>query len=129
PDLASSAVEEAIRFESPVQIAFRTPRETVEIEDVTLPAGEPVPIFIGACNRDPSVFERPDLYDAARQPNPHLGFIAGPHFCLGAPLARAEAPVAVRMPLERFPRPKPAGEPQWVGSMPIRLLGRLDVSW
>jgi cytochrome P450 len=129
PALVTDAVEEAIRFESPVQIAVRIPAETVEVAGEVFPAGRALPILIGACNRDPKVFADPDTFDVTRSPNPHLGFVAGEHFCVGAPLARLEAPIAVCALLERFPRLQLAGEPQWRGSLPLRSLAHLPVTW
>jgi cytochrome P450 len=129
PALVTGAVEEAIRVESPVQIAVRIPAETVEVAGQVFPGGRPLPILIGACNRDEEVFADPDGFDVTRSPNPHLGFVAGAHYCLGAPLARLEAPVAVGSVLSRFPGIELAGDPEWRGSLPLRSLARLPVAW
>jgi cytochrome P450 len=95
PDLASSAIEESLRFQSPVQITERTALATLDVDGFRFEPGDYVPIFNGAVNRDPGVFPDPDRFEIARDPNPHLAFTAGPHFCLGAPLARLEASMAL----------------------------------
>jgi len=80
-------------------------------------------------NRDPAKFTDPDRFDVGRVPNPHLAFTAGAHYCLGAPLARLEATIAVRELLERFPDLHLAGEPAWRSAFPLRGLGVLPVGW
>jgi cytochrome P450 len=94
PDLIGSAIEESIRLQSPFQFLFREPYEDTEIGGMTIPAGAMVAIMVGAANRDPAVFENPDSFDITRA-TPHLGFGKGIHFCLGAPLARLEARIAL----------------------------------
>jgi pimeloyl-[acyl-carrier protein] synthase len=83
----------------------------------------------GAANRDPFVFAEPDRFDPARDPNPHLAFGAGGHFCLGAPLARLHGEVAIRLVLERLSGLRLAGEPEWRGALPLRALERLPIAW
>jgi cytochrome P450 len=106
PELIPAAVEELIRFESPVQLIARTARQDVEVGPVTVAAGEQVLICAGAANRDPSVFAEPDHLDFHRDSCPHLGLGHGLHFCAGAALARVEAQeilrqlLALRPPLE-----------------------------
>jgi cytochrome P450 len=94
PTLVTSAIEESIRLQSPFQFLFREPYEDVEVGGVTIPAGAMIAIMVGAANRDPAVFEDPDDFDITRA-TPHLGFGKGIHFCLGAPLARLEARIAL----------------------------------
>ena len=89
PELAVT-VEEMLRFDSALQLFERTAVEEVTIGDVVVEPGQKVAVLLGAANRDPAVFERPDEMDVGRAPNPHLAFGAGVHFCLGAPLARME---------------------------------------
>lgn len=89
------AVEETLRYRSPVQWTSRIPTERVEIEGHEVEAGTPVRTYIGSANRDPAVFDRPDEFRPDRDPNPHLAFGRGIHFCLGAALARLEARIAL----------------------------------
>jgi len=106
PSLLESAIEECLRYESPVQFPI-TPRvalHELQIGEVTVPKGSFLALLLGAANRDPAVFPHPDRFDVTRSPNHHLAFGAGPHFCLGAPLARLEARIAIRTLLQRFPR-------------------------
>ena len=103
----STAIEEALRYRSPVQALFRVPTEPVELGDREIPAGEGVVVWLGSANRDERVFDRPDEFVADRQPNQHLSFGHGTHYCLGAPLARLEAKIAVEMLLQRFDRIEP----------------------
>jgi cytochrome P450 len=109
--LVPSAVEEMIRYDAPLQLFERTAREDLELGGCVLRAGEKAAALLGAANRDPDVFPDPDRFDIGRSPNPHLGFGAGVHFCLGAPLARVELQVAVAALLRRLPRLELAGEP------------------
>jgi cytochrome P450 len=90
PALDATAVEELIRFDSPLQLFERTAVSDTVIAGFPVPAGTKIAALLGAAARDPAVFPRPDELDVARQPNPHLGFGAGVHYCLGAPLARVE---------------------------------------
>jgi cytochrome P450 len=99
-----SAIEEMLRYESPVQQGtFRIVAEPVEIRGKTLEAGSLVIALLGAANRDPELFPDPDRFDIARSPNRHLGFGIGIHFCMGASLARAEARIGFNRLLERLP--------------------------
>ena len=88
-----AAFEEAVRFESPVQTFFRTTTRPVEIGGVALGEGEKVLMFLGAANRDPRRWERPDEYDIARRTSGHVGFGNGVHMCVGQLLARLEGEV------------------------------------
>ncbi|MFK7731962.1 MAG: cytochrome P450 [Pseudomonadales bacterium] len=109
PELIDSAVEEFLRFESSNQLGNRRAMETCEVGGVALEAGTLITLCIGAANRDPDVFDNADSLDIARSPNRHLAFAVGPHFCLGANLARLEATIAIGRFLQRFPRYECAG--------------------
>lgn len=95
PELGPAAVEEVLRFEPPVQRTMRYVSEPVQLDDVGLQRGDSVYLLLAAANRDPSVFQNPDSFDITRKPNRHLSFVAGIHFCLGAPLARLEGDIAL----------------------------------
>ena len=110
-DLVPRAVEELIRFDSPLQLFERTATEPVRIGSVTVEPGQKIAALLGAANRDPAVFADPDRLDLARWPNPHLGFGAGIHFCLGAPLARVELQASLATLLTDLPGLALAGEP------------------
>jgi cytochrome P450 len=86
-------------------------------------------VFTAGANRDPDVYTDPDRFDIQRAPNPHLAFSAGTHFCLGAPLARLHGQVAMQMLLERLPDIYLAGEPEWLGSFPLRVPEHLPIAW
>ena len=98
----STAIEEALRYRSPVQALFRVTSESTELGGREIPAGEGVGAWLGSANRDEHVFDRPAAFVADRQPNQHLSFGYGTHYCLGAPLARLEAKIALETLLERF---------------------------
>jgi len=110
PSLMPSAVEELLRYDSPVQATVRVTREDVEIGDHTISKGAVVVCVIGSANRDPEVFEQPDRLDLGRVDNRHLSLGFGVHFCLGAPLARLEGQLALGALIERFPDMKLAKE-------------------
>jgi cytochrome P450 len=96
-------VEELLRHDSPLHLFERTAKEPAEVAGVHLEPGDKVAALLGAANRDPDVFAHPDRFDPTRDPNPHLAFGAGIHFCIGAPLARLELAISVRTLLSRFP--------------------------
>jgi cytochrome P450 len=97
-------VEEFLRHDSPLHLFERTAKEPAEVAGATLRPGDKVAALLGAANRDPAVFAEPDRFDPTRDPNPHLAFGAGIHFCIGAPLARLELEVSLRTLLARFPQ-------------------------
>jgi pimeloyl-[acyl-carrier protein] synthase len=103
PALVPDLIEENLRFDGPVQTLFRVTIEDVEIGGSSIPARTPVYVVTGAANRDPAVFKDPDKFDLTRDPNDHLGFGEGVHFCIGAAPARVQGKIAVQMVLERFP--------------------------
>jgi cytochrome P450 len=102
--LIPSAVEEMLRYDSPVQLTTRAANTDLDLSRTRIKQFDFVYLFIGAANRDPAQFDHPDRFDVSRPDNKHLAFGAGHHFCLGAPLARLEAQVAIRTLLRRYPR-------------------------
>lgn len=112
PDLLPAAVEEILRYESPVQAALRYSTAPVELAGTTIPAGATVIVSMLAANRDPSRFNEPDQLDLPRPDNKQLAFGHGIHHCLGAPLARLEGGIAIGALLERFPDLKLAVPPE-----------------
>jgi cytochrome P450 len=112
-ELLPSAVEEVLRYRSPVQWMMRTPCREIELAGQVIPAGGLVLPMIGAANRDPRPFPDAGRFDVARDPNPHLAFGHGIHFCLGAALARLEARVALSDLLARLDEFHLAGEEPW----------------
>jgi cytochrome P450 len=101
PDLIATAVEEVLRFESPVQATSRVARDAIEIGGQTIEPGQGISLLFGSANRDERQFPHPDELDLARKPNRHLTFAHGPHFCLGSAIARAEAQIAVQTVVRR----------------------------
>jgi hypothetical protein len=108
---ATVAVEELLRHDAPLQLFERTATADLELAGVPVPAGDKVAALLGSANRDAAVFAEPDRLDVGRDPNPQVGFGAGVHFCLGAPLARMELAIAVDRLLGRWPAPALAGPP------------------
>ncbi|HWX05229.1 MAG TPA: cytochrome P450 [Bradyrhizobium sp.] len=103
PEMIKTAVEEILRFESSNQLGNRMTTEQVELGGVTMPAGTPVTLCIGAANRDPAQFPDPETLDVGRTPNRHLAFATGAHQCAGMALARLEGAIAISRFLARFP--------------------------
>jgi cytochrome P450 len=129
PGLIETAVEELLRFDSPVQLTGRVALEDVEWEGKRIPAWSNVVGILGAANRDPEVFANPDELDLTRDPNPHLAFGRGIHFCLGAPLARLTARIAIRQVLERLPNFRLAGKPELQRTVVLRGRRRIPVAF
>lgn len=111
PTLVASAVEETLRYDSPIQFLFRRAREPVEIGGVQLPENAPMLLLVGSANRDERQWRAPDVFDVTRDTRGHLGFGFGVHFCLGASLARLEARVAVDALIGELPGLRPAAGP------------------
>ena len=129
PELLPSAVEEMLRYESPVQRGtFRVAIAPVEIGSTTLGPGDQVSAVLGAANRDPDQFPDADRFDITRTPNRHLAFGLGIHFCLGSALARTEARIGLGRLLERLPNLRYSGESvNWNQNTLIRGLQALPL--
>ncbi len=129
PTLLPSAIEELLRYESPVQWTSRIPKETVMLDGLRIGAGQFVMLGLGAANRDPAQFTAPERLDIARREGRHLAFGWGVHYCLGAALARMEGQIALGTLLRRFPRLHLAsGEPlRWRPNFIFRGLEALRV--
>lgn len=113
PELLPSAIEEVLRYRSPLQWVMRTPRRDIEMHGQTIPAGKLVLSVVGSANRDPRQFANPDRFDITRNPNPHIAFGHGIHSCLGAALSRMEARIALTDLLERMPHIELATSEPW----------------
>ncbi|MVA56848.1 cytochrome P450 [Agrobacterium vitis] len=113
PSLTRTAVNEFLRFEPGAKMILRVALEDENVFGTMIPQGSPVIGMIGAINRDPKKFNSADTLDIGRPANPHLTFGAGPHVCLGAPLARLEGQIAFNALLKRWPSIKLDGQPEW----------------
>jgi cytochrome P450 len=122
------AVEEMLRFDSALQLFERTATADVEVADVVVPAGEKVAVLLGAADRDPAVFDQADALDVGRDPNPHLAFGAGVHFCLGAPLARVELAESLRLLVTAYPALQLSGRPRRRSTFVLRGYESVPVS-
>ena len=128
PGLMPTAVDELLRFDSPVQTTFRRARTDCAVNGLEVRARDNVAVLVGAANRDPDVFEEPDRLDVGRAPCPHLSLGRGIHHCLGAPLARLEGRIAFEMLLERFARIELlGGRPKYRNGIVLRGLRSLPL--
>ena len=131
--VTATAVEEIVRVASPVTFMRRTVTRPLTLSGHDFEAGDRMVLFYGAANRDPAVFEDPNRFDVRRDPNPHVGFGGpGPHFCLGAHLARRELSVIFRQLLTRLPDIEVAGDPTYLQAAGVPLVGgvkRLPVTF
>ncbi|SCX06167.1 cytochrome P450 [Candidatus Aquiluna sp. UB-MaderosW2red] len=109
--IASTAVDEFLRFDAPLHLFDRTATQDTEIGGVMIKEGQKIASLLGSANRDESIFEDADQLNLSRHPNPHIGFGAGIHFCIGAPLARMEMTTSLPMLIEAFPNLKLVQEP------------------
>ena len=108
--ITETALEEFMRFDAPLHLFERTATADTELGGVSMKEGQKIAALIGSANRDETVFSNPESMDLTRDPNPHIGFGAGIHFCLGAPLARLEMSVSLPALWERYPHMQLAGE-------------------
>lgn len=126
--LLPTAIEELMRWDTPLQMFERWVLEDIEVGGVEIPRGVEVALLFGSANRDPEVFDDPDRLDVGRADNPHISFGAGIHFCLGAPLARIELLESFGALLDRAPKLELVREPVWKPGYVIRGLESLDLA-
>ena len=126
PDVAA-CVEEMLRFDSALQLFERTATAPVEVGGVLVEEGQKIAALLGAANRDPAVFDHPDDFDVVREPNNHLAFGVGVHFCLGAPLARMELVESVTALFDAVPGMRLTDEPESRGTFVLRGFRRVPV--
>jgi pimeloyl-[acyl-carrier protein] synthase len=125
PGMNSPAIDELVRLATPIPFTARVATQAVELRGVQVPAGARLLLITAAANRDPAVFTDPDSFDPLRSPNPHLGFGAGPHVCLGAPLVRMAGGVLLGELARRFPGLRQLGTAEWdTPLVPRRLRGQ-----
>ena len=127
-DRASAIIEETLRHDPPVQLVGRTAGEAMTIGGVDVAKGDTMMLLLAAAQRDPAVFVRPDAFDPNRPDNRHLAFGHGVHFCLGAPLARLEAKLALAAVTGRFPNVRLAGEPEYRPNVTLRGMATLPLA-
>lgn len=126
-ELLPTAIEELLRFDTPLQMFERWVLDDIEVAGTVIPRGSEVALLFGSANRDPARFDRPDVLDLSRADNPHLSFGAGIHYCLGAPLARIELAASFGALLRRAPGLRLVREPEWNPGYVIRGLRELLV--
>ncbi|MFE7775326.1 cytochrome P450 [Streptomyces sp. NPDC057445] len=125
--LLSTAVEELMRYDTPLQLFERWVLEDIEIDGTLVPRGSELALLFGSANRDPARFDRPDTLDLSRPDNPHVSFGAGIHYCLGAPLARIELAASFGELLREAPTMRLAAQPRWKPGFVIRGVRELLV--
>jgi len=125
---APAVIEETLRYDPPVQMIGRIALSDMVVDGIEVPAGDVLMLLVAAAHRDPAEFDRPDVFDPDRGPLRHLGFGRGVHYCLGAPLARREAGVALSALTARFPRARLDGEPHYKTNVTLRGLSHLAVA-
>lgn len=130
PDLMGNAVEEILRYDSPVQMVMRYASADTNIDGTAVPSGAAVLVMLGAANRDPAQFHQPERFDVRRRPNEHVAFGDGIHTCLGAKLARLQGKIAIAALIERFPEfrlREPDAPLRYKGSLLSRALSSLPI--
>lgn len=128
PQRVSAVAEETLRHDPPVQLVGRVAGEDITVGGVTVPKGDNMLLLLAAAHRDPTMFDRPDVFDPDRDHIRHLGFGRGIHFCLGAALARLETAVALQKITARFPHARLAGEPQYKPNLTLRGMESLHLT-
>ncbi|OAH16464.1 cytochrome P450 [Streptomyces jeddahensis] len=125
--LLSTAVEELLRYDTPLQLFERWVLDDIEIGGTTIPRGSEIAMLFGSANRDPDAFSHPDTLNLSRTDNPHISFSAGIHYCIGAPLARIELAASLGALLDQAPTLRLAAEPEQKPGFVIRGLKELQV--
>ncbi|MEU5515209.1 cytochrome P450 [Streptomyces griseoaurantiacus] len=125
--LVPSAVEELLRYDTPLQLFERWVLDDIEIDGTVIPRGAELALLFGSANHDPEVFEAPETLDLTRRDNPHISFSAGIHYCIGAPLARMELAASMTALLDRAPTLRLAAEPERRPNFVMRGLEGLSV--
>jgi cytochrome P450 len=128
PQRVSAVVEETLRYDPPVQLMGRIAADDMTIGDAAVPKGDVMMLLLAAAHHDVAAFDRPGEFDPDRDNIRHLAFGRGPHFCLGAPLARLEAAVALSKVTARFPQAQMVGEPVYKPNLTLRGLVSLQVT-
>nr|ABP43711.1 cytochrome P450 [Mycolicibacterium gilvum PYR-GCK] len=128
PARVGAVVEETLRYDPPVQLVGRIAAEDMTVGTTTVPKGDNMLLLTAAAHRDPDAVDRPDEFDPDRESFRHLGFGKGPHFCIGAPLARLEAAVALTALTSRFPGAQLAGEPSYKQNVTLRGMSELPIT-
>jgi unspecific monooxygenase len=126
--LVPTAVEELMRYDTPLQLFERWVLDDIEIDGTTVPRGSEIAMLFGSANHDPAAFDAPEKLDLARRENPHISFSAGIHYCIGAPLARIELAASLGALLDRAPTLHLAAEPRRKPNFVIRGLSSLHVA-
>jgi cytochrome P450 len=129
PALSETAVEELLRYDTPLHLFTRWALEDVTYQGHHFPFGTKIALLLGAANRDPAAFAQPNQLDLTRQKNPHVSFGGGIHYCIGAPLARLELQTALPILLQRLPNLALAAEPTFKNSYHFHGLESLQVTW
>jgi cytochrome P450 len=127
-DRAPAVIEETLRFDPPVQLVARIAANTMVIGDTPVANGDTMLLLLAAAQHDPDEFERPEFFNPDRKAFRHLAFGRGLHYCLGAPLARLEAAVALSAVTARFPHPRLDSEPVYKPNVTLRGLSSLTVA-
>ncbi|MEX0860930.1 MAG: cytochrome P450, partial [Cucumibacter sp.] len=130
PEAAAATVEECLRFDPPLHMFTRWALSDLTLEGgIVLKKGDEIGLMLAAANRDPQRFPDPGRFDPARADNANVSFGAGIHFCIGAPLARIELQVALKVLFDRLPGLRLAGAPHYRDSYHFHGLDRLDLAW
>jgi cytochrome P450 len=130
PGIINAVVEEALRYEPPVDITGRIASRDMEVAGCPVKTSQSMLVSLRGANRDPEAFPDPHAFNVSRKPKPHVAFGGGAHICIGAPLARLEAQVAILRLLQRYPNlrlAKPEAAPEWRTLPFFRGLERLEV--
>ena len=124
------AVEEMLRYDGPVMALTRVAREDLEIAGSRIPAGDLLFLMVNSANRDPAAFADPDVFQTGRDAAAHLAFGLGPHYCLGAPLARLEARIAMTELLRRLGRIEAVEpKPEWLDTLVLRGMRSFPIAF